>query len=37
VRGWIMPNVALGVSYYKVSGRSGISEQGANATVSVKF
>ncbi len=37
VRGWLTPNVALGVSYYKVSGRSGISEQGANATVSVKF
>ena len=37
VRGWVAPNIALGVSYYKVSGRSGISEQGANATVSVKF
>jgi len=37
VRCWITPNVALGVAYYKVSGRSGISEQGANATVSVKF
>jgi outer membrane lipase/esterase len=37
VRGWIMPNVGLGVSYYKVQGRSGISEQGASATVSVRF
>jgi outer membrane lipase/esterase len=37
VRGWITPNIGLGVSYYKVSGRSGISEQGAAATVSVKF
>jgi hypothetical protein len=37
VRGWITPNIGLGVTYYKVSGRSGISEQGAAATVSVKF
>jgi hypothetical protein len=37
VRGWITPNVGLSVSYYNVSGRSGMSEQGANATLSVKF
>jgi outer membrane lipase/esterase len=37
VRGRITPNVALGISYYNVSGRSGISEQGGNATLSVKF
>lgn len=37
VRGWVTPNVGLAVSYYNVSGRSGMSEQGANATVSVRF
>ena len=37
VRGWITPNVGLSVAYYNVSGRSGQSEQGANATLSVKF
>jgi uncharacterized protein YhjY with autotransporter beta-barrel domain len=37
VRGWIAKNVALGVSYYMVSGRSGSSEQGASAVLSYKF
>ena len=37
IRGWFTPNVGLSVSYYNVSGRSGMSEQGGNATLSVKF
>jgi uncharacterized protein YhjY with autotransporter beta-barrel domain len=37
VRGWLAKNVALGVSYYMVNGRSGSQEQGASAVVSFKF
>jgi outer membrane lipase/esterase len=37
VRGSITRHIGLGIAYYKVSGRSGISEQGATATVSVRF
>jgi outer membrane lipase/esterase len=37
VNGWVMPNVALSFAYYKVSGRSGISDDGVAGTVSVKF
>jgi len=37
VRGWIARNVGLGVSYYKVSGRSGSDEWGAGAVLSLKF
>jgi outer membrane lipase/esterase len=37
IRGQIAPRVALGISYYMISGRSGTSEQGASAVVSVKF
>ena len=37
VRGWIARNVALGLSYYMVNGRSGTNEQGGSLMVSVKF
>jgi len=37
LRGWLMPQVALGVSYYLISGRSGLNEQGISAVVSMKF
>ena len=37
IRGLLTRNVGVGVSFYKVSGRSGIEEQGATATLSVKF
>ncbi len=37
VRGTLARNVALGVSFYKVSGRSGISEQGVSAALAMKF
>jgi uncharacterized protein YhjY with autotransporter beta-barrel domain len=37
ISGWIAPNVALSVAYYKVSNRSGIKEDALGATVSVKF
>ncbi|HUP29197.1 MAG TPA: autotransporter domain-containing protein [Usitatibacter sp.] len=37
LNGSITPGVALGVTLYKVSGRSGIKDEGASAVVSVKF
>lgn len=37
INGAIMPNVALSLSYYNVTGRSGWSEQGGGAFVTVKF
>ena len=37
ITGFITPRVGLSVSGYKVSGRSGISEGGVNAMVSVRF
>jgi outer membrane lipase/esterase len=37
INGWVVPNVALSFAYYKVSARSGISDDGVAGTVSVKF
>jgi outer membrane lipase/esterase len=37
IRGWLMPNVALGLSYYMVNGRSGTNEQGGSLVLSFKF
>jgi uncharacterized protein YhjY with autotransporter beta-barrel domain len=37
ISGWIAPNVALSLAYYKVSNRSGIKEDGVAGSVSVKF
>jgi outer membrane lipase/esterase len=37
VNGWLAPNVALGVAYFKVSSRAGIKEDGISGTLSVKF
>jgi outer membrane lipase/esterase len=37
VNGWIVPNVGLSLAYFRVSGRSGIREDGGSAVVSVKF
>jgi outer membrane lipase/esterase len=37
IRGWITPNIGLAATYYTISGRSGLSDQGATATVSLKF
>ena len=37
LNGRVAPNVALSLGYFKVSGRSGIREDGATAVVSVKF
>lgn len=37
ITGFVTPNVGLSVSGFKVSGRSGISEGGVNAMVSIKF
>ncbi len=37
IRGWITPSVGLSFAYFKVSGRSGISEDGLTGLVSVRF
>ena len=37
VNGWIGRRVALGLAYFKVSGRSGIKEDGVSGTLSYKF
>jgi outer membrane lipase/esterase len=37
VNGWVSNNVALSLAYFKVSGRSGIKEDGIAGSVSVKF
>jgi outer membrane lipase/esterase len=37
VNGLVMPNVALSLAYYKVSGRSGIKDDGVSGVVSVRF
>ena len=37
IRGWVTPWVGLSVAYFKVSGRSGISEDGLSGMVSVRF
>ncbi len=37
VNGWITNNVAVSLAYFKVSGRSGIKEDGVTGMVSVKF
>ena len=37
VRGWVTDRVSVSLSYFKVSGRSGIKEEGATGLVSVKF
>lgn len=37
VNGWITDRVALSVAAFKVQGRSGIDESGANAMISVRF
>jgi hypothetical protein len=37
VNGWISDRVALSVAAFKVQGRSGIDESGANAMISVRF
>jgi outer membrane lipase/esterase len=36
-RGWLTNNIALSASYYNVSGRSGTSEWGAGAVLSMRF
>jgi len=36
-RGWITNNIALSASYYNMSGRSGTSEWGAGAVLSMRF
>jgi hypothetical protein len=37
VNGMLGSNVALSLAYYKLSGRSGIKEDGVAGSVSVKF
>lgn len=37
VNGWITDRVSLSVAAFKVQGRSGIDESGANAMISVRF
>jgi outer membrane lipase/esterase len=37
VNGWISDRVSLSVAAFKVQGRSGIDESGANAMISVRF
>ncbi len=37
VNGLVLPNVALSLAYYRVSGRSGIKEDGVSGTVSIRF
>jgi outer membrane lipase/esterase len=37
VNGWIMPRLGLSVGYFRVSGRSGIREDGASALLSYHF
>lgn len=37
VNGAITPNVAVGIAYTKVSGRSGIKEDGVSGVISVRF
>jgi outer membrane lipase/esterase len=37
LNGLVTPNVALSVAYYKVSGRSGIKEDGVSGVVSIRF
>lgn len=37
VNGWISERVSLSVAAFKVQGRSGIDESGANAMISVRF
>jgi len=37
LRGQLAPQWSLGLSYYMVSGRAGVTEQGASAVVSYKF
>ena len=37
VNGLVTPNVALSLAYYKVSGRSGIKEDGVSGMVSIRF
>ena len=37
LNGLITPNVGLSLAYYKVSGRSGIKEDGLSGVVSVRF
>ncbi len=37
LNGLVTQNVALSVAYYKVSGRSGIKEDGVSGTVSIRF
>jgi outer membrane lipase/esterase len=37
IRGSFTRNAGVGVTYYKVAGRSGTSEEGVTATISVRF
>ena len=37
VNGLVVPNVAVSLAYHKVSGRSGIKEDGVSGTVSIRF